>query len=96
MTELILRSPDKTSLKQIIESALSERLNHLERGIKIAQERINQFETQYQLSTAEFLTKFNNDELNHNFDFDEWIGEAKMLEHLLEKKLIIEGVQFVN
>jgi len=96
MTELTLRSPDNISLKQIIESALSERLDNLEQGIKRTQERITEFETQYQLSTEEFLTKFNNDELNHSFDFDEWIGEAKMLEHLQQKKLVIEGVEFVN
>ena len=96
MTELTLRSPDNVSLKQIIESALSERLHNLEQGIKRTQERIKQFESQYKLSTEEFLTKFNNDELNHSFDFDEWIGEAKMLEHLQQKKLVIEGVEFVN
>jgi hypothetical protein len=96
MTELTLRSPDNISLKQIIESVLSERLYNLELGIKSSQARIKEFETQYQLSTEEFLTKFNNNELNHSFDFDEWIGEAKMLEHLQKKKLIIEGVEFVN
>ena len=91
-----LRSPDNISLRQIIESALSERLHSLEEGIKRSRERIKQFETRYQLSTEEFLNKFNNDELNHSFDFDEWIGEAKMLEHLLQKKSAIEGVEFVN
>jgi len=96
MTELTLRSPDNISLKQIIESALSERLHNLEQGIKLSERRIKQFENQYTLTTQEFLTKFNNDELNHSFDFDEWIGEAKMLEHLQQKKLVIEGVEFVN
>jgi len=96
MTELILRSPDNVSLKQIIESALSERLNNVDQGIERTKERIQEFEKQYQLSTEEFLSKFNNDELSHSFDFDEWIGEAKMLEHLQQKKLIIEGVIFVN
>lgn len=96
MTELILRSFDNISFKEIIESALSERLYNLEQGIKRIKKRIAEFETQYQLSTEEFLTKFNNDELNHRFDFDEWIGEAKMLEYLQQKKLIIEGVTLVN
>ncbi len=91
-----LRSPDNISLRQIIESALSERLHSLEEGIKRSRERIKQFETRYQLSTEEFLNKFNNDELNHSFDFDEWIGEAKMLEHLQQNKSAIEGVEFVN
>jgi hypothetical protein len=95
-TELKLRSPDLNSLRQIIQSALSERLQSLEVGIKRTEERIKEFETQYQLSTEEFLRRFNNDELEHNFDFDEWIGEAKMLEHLQQKKKAIEEVEFVN
>jgi hypothetical protein len=96
ITELKLRSPDLDSLRQIIQSALSERLQSLEAGIKRTEERIKEFETQYQLSTADFLRRFNNDELEHNFDFDEWIGEARMLEHLKQKKSNIEGVEFVN
>jgi len=55
MIELTLRSPDNVSLKQIIESALSERLYNLEQGIKRSEERITEFETLYQLSTEEFL-----------------------------------------
>ncbi|HEY9703692.1 MAG TPA: hypothetical protein V6C58_14690 [Allocoleopsis sp.] len=96
ITELKLRSPDLKSLKQIIQSALSERLQSLEIGIKRTEERINEFETKYQLSTVEFLRRFNNDELEHCFDFDEWIGESRMLEHLQLKKKAIEGVEFVN
>jgi hypothetical protein len=96
LTELKLRSPNLDSLRQIIQNSLSERLQSLEVGIKRTQDRIKTFETQYQLSTAEFLRQFNNDQLDHSLDFDEWIGEAKMLEHLQQKKIAIEGVEFVN
>ena len=96
MTELKLISKHPDSLKQIIQSALSERLHNIEAGIKRTEERLQEFETKYQLSTAEFIESFNNDELPHNFDFDEWIGESRMLKHLQEKKEIIEEIQFVN
>jgi hypothetical protein len=95
-TELKLRSEYPESLLQIIQSALSERLDNLNNGIKITQQRLQEFEIKYQLSTADFLDKFNNDQLQHSFDFDEWLGEAKMLTHLLESKQAIEGVEFVN
>ncbi|NCS49251.1 MAG: hypothetical protein GPJ29_15180 [Microcystis aeruginosa BK11-02] len=78
MTELRIRSQFPDSLKQIIESALSERLYSIEVGIKRTEERLQEFENQYHLSTAEFIQKFNNDELTHSFDFDEWIGESRM------------------
>jgi hypothetical protein len=53
-------------------------------------------ETKYQLSTKEFINRFNNDELSHNFDFDEWIGECRMLTHLQQMKESIEEIDFVN
>jgi hypothetical protein len=51
-----------------------------------AQCGLQQFEIKYQLSTDEFIQSFNNDELSHTFDFDEWIGESRILKHLQEKK----------
>jgi hypothetical protein len=95
-TDLRLRSKHPDSLKQIIESALSERLSSIDAGIQQTQEHLKEFENQYQLSTQEFIDKFNNDELPHSFDFDEWIGEYRMLTHLQTQKTMIEEVEFVN
>ena len=64
--------------------------------LKKTEERIQEFETKYQLSTEEFVTSFNNDELSHSFDFDEWIGESKMLAHLQQTKESIEEIYFVD
>ena len=96
MAELKLRSKYPDSLRQIIQSALSERLHSIEAGIKRTKERIQEFETKYQLSTEEFIRCFKNDELPHSFDFDEWIGESRMLAHLQEAKAAIEEIEFVN
>ena len=96
MTELTMRSKFPDSLRQIIESALSERLYSIEAGIKRTEERLQEFETKYHLSTAEFIQKFNSDKLPHSFDFDEWIGESRMLTHLQTQKKMIEEVEFVN
>ena len=74
MAELKLISKHPDSLKQIIQSALSERLHSIEIGIERTKERLQQFETKYKLSTDQFIQSFNNDELSHSFDFDEWIG----------------------
>ena len=96
MAELTLRSKDPDSLRRIIQSALSERLQSVKAGIKKTEERIQEFETKYQLSTEEFISRFNNDELSHSFDFDEWIGESKILAHLQQIKESIEDVYFVD
>lgn len=96
MAELKLRSKDPDSLRRIIQSALSERLQSVKAGIKKTEERIQEFETKYQLLKEEFIASFNNDELSHSFDFDEWIGESRMLEYLLQTKESIEDIHFVD
>jgi len=96
MAELKLRSKDPDSLRRIIRSALSERLQSVVEGIKRTEERLQKFETKYQLSTEDFITRFNNDELSHSFDFDEWIGESRILAHLQQTKESIEEIDFVN
>jgi hypothetical protein len=96
MAELKLRAKNPESLKRIIQSALSERLQSVNAGIQATQERLQEFESKYQLSTEEFITRFNNDEFSHNFDFDEWIGESRMLTHLQQTKESIEEIDFVN
>ena len=96
MAELKLSSKYPDSLKRIIQSALSERLHSVEADIKPTEERLQEFETKYQLSTENFIIYFYNDEFTHNFDFDEWIGESRMLAHLRETKEAIEEVEFVN
>ncbi|MFM7440889.1 MAG: hypothetical protein ACKO2V_20205 [Snowella sp.] len=83
MNELKLISKHPDSLKQIIQSALSERLHNIKEGTT---ERLQQFEIKYQLSTDQFIESFNNDELSHDFVFDEWIGESQRLKNLQEKK----------
>ncbi len=52
MAELKLRSKDPDSLRRIIQSALSERLQSVTAGIKRTEERIQEFETKYKLSTT--------------------------------------------
>lgn len=96
MAELKLRPKNPESLKRIIQSALSERLQSVNAGIKATQKRLQELETKYQLSTEEFITRFNNDEFAHSFDFDEWIGESRMLTHLQQTKESIEEIDFVN
>ena len=96
MAEVKLRSKYLNSLKRIIEDALTEKLRELQEGIRRTQERINLFENKYQMQTEEFLRRFENNELQHTLEFDEWMGEAWMLEILLRDKEEIEEIEFVD
>jgi len=96
MVELKIRCPDADSLRRLISERVTERLSFLEAGIGRTEERLQKFERKYQLSTEEFLGRFAHDEIQHSLDFDEWIGESRMLAHLLEQKSQIQGIEFVN
>ncbi len=94
--KIICEYPD--SLKQFIEEALSKRIASLKDGIRRTEERLQEFESKYQMSTEEFLRRFENDELQHRLDmeFDEWVGESRMLKMLDDKVNKLRGVEFVN
>jgi hypothetical protein len=93
---LKLRSSEPASLKEMIQNDLNQRLQNLETGLQQTQVRLQQLETQYQLSTKQFVELFTNDQLQHSLDFDEWLGEAWMLEKLQQKIKIIKEIEFVD
>lgn len=96
MAEVKLRSKHQDSLKKIIQDALAEKLRGIEEGLQKNQSKIKNFENKYQMKTSEFLNKFNHNEFDHNLEFDEWIGEAWMLDKLYQDKAEIEEIEFVD
>lgn len=96
-TNLIkLRSSQPEFIKQMIQTDLNHRLQDLEDGLQKTQVRLKKFEEKYQWSTEKFVAMFNNDQLQHSADFDEWIGEAWMLEKIQQKMAIIQEIEFVD
>jgi len=92
MTELVLVSARAGSLKPLLEAALANELRILEAGMR----RPRDFENAYQMPTAEFLRRSENDELGETLALAEWIGEYRLLERLREKADTLGGVSFAN
>ncbi|MBE9225375.1 hypothetical protein IQ264_08015 [Phormidium sp. LEGE 05292] len=92
--KIICEYPD--SLKQFIEEALSQRIASLKDGIRRTEERINEFEGKYQMSTEEFLFQYENDQIQETLEIDEWIGESLMLKGLQKDLDTLRGIEFVN
>lgn len=90
--KIICERPD--SILRFITDAITKELQLITDGIRVTEERLREFETQYQLSTQEFLSKFSNDELDHSPDFDEWIGESRMLKRLQDNAREINSIEF--
>jgi len=91
-----LRSNHPSSIKEMIQSDFAKRLQSLELGLQKTQTRLEQFEAKYQWSTETFINLFTSDQLQHNFDFDEWLGEAWMLTKLQQKIAIVKEIEFVS
>ncbi|MCL1470015.1 hypothetical protein [Argonema antarcticum] len=92
--KIICEYPD--TLKKLIEEEVARRLRSLEDGIRRTEERIKEFESKYQMSTEEFLRRYENDEIQETLEIDEWIGESLMLKGLQEDLDTFKGIEFVN
>jgi hypothetical protein len=96
MAELTLVSTRQHSLKPLVEAALANELRLLEAGIRRTEHRLHELEARYQLSTEEFVRRFEDDEFGETLEFAEWIGEYRLLERLREKAETLQGIEFAN
>ncbi|PSB18605.1 hypothetical protein C7B65_15035 [Phormidesmis priestleyi ULC007] len=96
MTELKLISKHSGSLQPLIEGAIAEALHSTEAGIQQTAQRLRDFEEKYQLSTKEFLHRYENDEFQETLELDEWIGEFRLLQRLQEKVERLRGIEFAT
>ena len=96
MAELTLISSHNRSLKPLIQAALTNEARLLEVGIRRTKRRLDEYETKHQLSTREFIHRFETNDLDETLDLIEWIGEYRMLGRLQEKIDILKGIKFAN
>jgi tRNA U38,U39,U40 pseudouridine synthase TruA len=99
MAELTIKCDDIDSVKLLVETAVTRQLKQLDDGIWETEEQLKAFEVKYQMSTKEFLYRFEEtDELQHRIDmeFDEWVGYSRMLESLHQEANSLRGIQFAN
>ena len=96
MTYVTLVSKRSRPLKPLVEAALANELRLLQAAIRRTEQRLQEFEEAYQLSTSEFVRRFENDELEETLDFIDWIGEYHLLARLREKVETLQGLEFAN
>jgi hypothetical protein len=96
MTELKLISHHPAPMKPIVESALIGALHSIEVGIQRTYQHLHAFESRYRLTTEEFIQRYGNDEFQETPDFDEWIGEYRMLQGLHEDAELLRGIRIAD
>jgi hypothetical protein len=96
MAELTLISPSQRPLQPLVEGALQNELRLLEAGVRRSDQRLQEFEARYGLSTADFVQRYENDALEETLEFAEWIGEYRLRERLLEKAAAVRAIRFAD
>jgi len=96
MTDLRLVSTRKHQLRPLVEAALANELRLMEAGIRRTEQRLLEFERKYHLETQHFIARYENDEMEETMDFDEWIGEFRLLARLRGKADTLKDIRFAS
>ena len=96
MAALTLTSSSEHPLRSLVEAALQNELRLLQAGIQRTEQRLRAFESQYNLSSRDFLRRYENDELAETLDFAEWVGEMRLLERLKEKAETLREIRIAS
>ncbi len=96
MPALTLTSSRHRPLRPLVEAALENELRLLRAGIQRTKDRLQVFEAEYDLSTQEFLQRYENDELPETLAFAEWVGEYRLLERMREKAETLQEIRFAD
>lgn len=83
--QITIETLNAQRLKPVLEDAIQAQLADVEIGIQKTRAKLQQFEKQFGMTTAEFLRRFHPGDLEETLDFIEWQGETKMLKFLEEK-----------
>ena len=71
-------------------------LRLLEVGIQRTEQRLKEFEHKHQMTTEEFVARYENDELPETLELAEWIGEHRLFVRLRDKADTVREIQFAN
>ncbi len=96
MNDVKLISKRNRQIKPLVEAALANELRLLETGIRQTEQRLQEFEKKHQMPTQDFISRYENDEIEETLEFAEWIGEFRILKCLREKAEALRDIKFAN
>ena len=96
MNDVKLTSKRDRQIKPLVEAALANELRLLETGIRQTEQRLQEFEKKHQMRTQDFISNYENNEIEETMEFAEWIGESRMLKCLVEKTEALRDIKFAD
>lgn len=96
MNQLTLIATTQRPLRPLVEAALNSELRMLDAAIQRTERRLRGYEAAHGMNSEQFLQRYENDELAETLEFDEWVGEYRLLTRLREKADAYRGIEFVH
>jgi hypothetical protein len=96
MAELTLISSRQRPLQPLVEGALRNELRLLEASIQRSEQKLQEFEARHGLSSADFMRRYEDDDLEETLECAEWIGEYRLWERLREKADTLREIRFAD
>ena len=93
MQQITIVSESMTALKPLLESAIQTELRMIRLGIERTQQKVDDFERQYEMLSSEFETLFDSGEIDETLDYIEWSGEIETLRRLQAKYQTLQRAQ---
>jgi len=93
MTELIIKSDSKANQKTaqlLLYEALGRQKLILQTALRRTQEKLSQFEKQYQLNSEHFFSLYQGGRLDDRNDYIDWAGEYQIGQNLREQLSFLE------
>ena len=67
------------------EKRARQRRNELETGLRVTADRLRGFEAQYGITTAEFVARYADDQIEETLETIEWLGEYRLAVNIRQK-----------
>jgi hypothetical protein len=96
MTTVTLTTAKERPLRRLVEAAIENQLRLLQAGVDRTQERVHTFESEHGLSSETFIQRYENDEFPETLDYDEWIGEYRLLMRLKDKAETLRDIHIAD
>ncbi len=94
--QVTLISPSGAAIKPMVESALRSELRMIELGLKQTMLHLQEYETQYEMTSDEFYRALTHDELQEALYTIDWAGEYKTWQKLQAKRQALMEIDFAN
>lgn len=93
---LIITTPDKQSLRPLLESALEAQKKLIQSSLVRTHQRLAEFERRFGMTTEQFEKRLNARELTESFELTDWRMEFGMLRALESKYETLMSAQIVD